>query len=363
MPLPESHQRPLRLVILLQDLEFGGTQTYALTLLRHLDRTRFSPQLWTLRSGDDLLPDQAGNEVVRLTPSSWVSPPALMNLARRLKQVRPDILYTLTVTPNIWGRLIGKACGVPVMVSGYRAMHPRQHERWLWPLSRRIICNAQALKEIMISRHRVEPGRIAVIPNAVDADYFQPDPGMKASSPTVLYAGRLVRDKDPLTLIQAFARVVHRLPEARLIMLGNGPLKPMLRDIISEQSLEKHIALLPGVRDVRPFYKTAWMLASSSRREGCPNVILEAMASGLPVAATGVGGVPELVEHGRTGTLVRPGDHRDLAEAIIDILENTEPRNNMAVAARKRAHRFSIPDMVRRTETVLLDAYREASGG
>jgi len=357
--------KPIRLVLLLQDLEFGGTQSYAIHLLKHLDQRVFSSELWVMRGGTDMVPIAvgAGIKIVWLTQSSRLFPCALIKLLLRLIRYRPQILYTLTVVPNIWGRLLGRIAGVPTMVSGYRSLIPKQHERYLWPLSRRIICNAQVLKKIMVRRFSVNPERIAVIPNGVDPQFFSPTTGQKAFGPTALFVGRLVREKDPLQLLEAFGRVLDVLPKADLEMVGNGPLKKNLQNMIRSRSLESRVKLLPGTADLRPLFSRAWVFVLPSIREASPNVIIEAMAAGLPVVATRVGGIPELVEDGRTGILVRPGDQQGLAEALVDLLKNDRQRREMGTRARQRILAcHSLEVMVKQTQGVLLQAFENRSG-
>lgn len=350
---------PIRLTVLLQDLEFGGTQRYAIHLLKRINRELFTPELWVLRGGSDMLPaaQATGVNIVHLSRSSWVGPRALTNLARRLCSHRPHILYTLTVVPNIWGRIFGGITRVPVVVSGYRSLFPNQRERWLWSLSDRIICNAHALKEIMIQRYRVPAERIAVVPNAVDTDYFQPGPGPDPSHPTVLSIGRLVDDKDPLNLLEGFRLAAEQLPRAQFAIMGNGALKSELEARIVAHFLDARIRLLPGVPDVRPVMRGAAVFVLASVREASPNVIIEAMAMGLPVVATRVGGIPELVVDGKTGFLVEPGDPKGLADAVITVLADEDRRIEMGRVGRQRAEKFhSLEYMVTETERVFLEA-------
>ncbi len=196
-------QGPIRMAVLLQDLEFGGTQRYAIHLLKHLNREIFSPELWVFRGGTDMFPaaEEAGIEIKYLSHDTWVSPASLMALARRLLSDRPEILYTLTVVPNIWGRVFAKIARVPVVVSGYRNLMPKQHERCLWRLSDRIICNAEILKHVMIGKFFVDPRRITVIPNAVDTDFFKPDQNCPPKPPTVLFYGQTCARKRPIESI------------------------------------------------------------------------------------------------------------------------------------------------------------------
>lgn len=352
-------RKPISIIILLQDLEFGGTQRYALHLLKHLDRRLFSPELWVLRGGADMLPMamEADIKIVWLSRSSFVGPWALINLLFNLIRSRHDILYTLTVVPNIWGRIFGKVARIPVIVSGYRSLFPRQHERWLWPISNRIICNADVLKKNMVHRFSVNPDRIAMIPNGVDTDFFYPIPEQKSLKPTALFIGRFVKEKAPEDLLKAFSKVLKKVPEARLEMIGNGPLTNRLKVLIRSQSLESRVRLIPATRDIRPFLNRAWVLALVSTQEASPNVIIEAMASGLPVVATRVGGIPELVADGQTGILVEPGDLQDLVSALIKLLMEEPKRQMMGFKARERVMvNHTLEKMVRQTEAVFLEA-------
>ncbi len=354
----------LRIVLLLQDLEFGGTQRYATYLLRGLDRTRFAPQLWSLRGGADLLPEarSGGCEVVQLTRARWLTPWALVRLALRLWRERPQLLYTLTVVPNVWGRILGRLTGVPVIVSGYRSLRPRWHERWLWPLSRRIICNARAVEQLLTARCGVDPQRVAFVPAAVDLDRFQPGPPPDDPQPLVLSIGRLVDVKDPLTLLAAFRRVAERVPQARLELVGSGPLRGRLQRRVEAWALTSRVVFVRGAADVRPCLRRARVFALASRSEAAPNAILEAMAMGVPVVATRVGGVPELVRHGETGLLVEPGDAQGLADALVALLTDAARAQALGLAGRSRAAaEHTLARTIAETERVLLEAARDAS--
>ena len=358
-------REPIRLVVLLQDLEFGGTQRYAVHLLNRLDRDRFAPELWVLRGGDEMAPllSASGVPIVWLSKSSWVGPRALFNLGRMLLTRQPQILYTLTVVPNIWGRLFGALARVPVIVSSYRNAIAKQHEQWLWRLSNGIICNAMAMKQILVHQYSVNPDIVTVIPNAVDTDYFIPEIDRKDARPTILYAGRLVEQKNPFDLLRAMKLVVEHVPDAHMLIVGDGHLREELQQWVSANDMEKYVEIHNGTRDVRSFMRRAWLFALASHFEGSPNVILEAMAVGLPVVATRVDGVPEIVLHGDTGLLVDPGNPKALADAFITMLQDNSLRNAMGKHARERViANHSLDGMVRVTERALLEAMGKYTG-
>ncbi len=172
--------------------------------------------------------------------------------------------------------------------------------------------------------------------------------------------GRLVHEKDPLNLFEGFRLAAQAVPDASFEIMGNGPFRPQLEDRIRQYSLESRIRLLPADADVRPVFRKASIFALPSSSEASPNVVIEAMSMGLPVVGTRVGGIPELIEHGRTGILVDPGDPRGLADALASLLTNADRARAMGLAGRELvlAH-HSLECMVSRTQEVLLEAFNE----
>ena len=349
---------PARLVFLLEDLEYGGTQRQALELARRLDRQRFRVELWVLRAGDDLAPlaREWGLPVVWLARSGWVGPKSLVTLWRRLRQDPPDLLMPLTVIPNIWGRLEGRLAGLPLILGNCRggAAPWRQHERWLWPLAHHILCNSQNLQEYLVGAYGLPPERLTVIPNGVDTEFFQPPPDGRGQAPPVLLSvARLVPDKDHETLLKAFGLVSSRHPGAELWLVGNGPRRRSLERQTAELGLPGKVRFVSGAADLRPFYHRADLFVLSSVAEALPNVVLEAMATALPVVATRVGGLGEAVVSGTTGLLVPPRDADALAGALARLLDDPEAGHSMGQRGRERvAEHFSFPAMVSRHEEV-----------
>ncbi|MCK9377459.1 MAG: glycosyltransferase [Syntrophobacterales bacterium] len=349
----------MRLVFLLQDLKLGGTQRQTLELVRRLDPARYQAEVWLMAAGEDLIPlaRDWGVPLVRLSRQALVGPQALMNLWRRLHHQPPDLLMLLTVVPNIWGRILGRLARVPVIVGNCRGGGApwRQHERWLWPLMDHLLCNAAELKTELTQHYGIPPAKITVILNGVDTEFYCPGPAEpRSKAPVILSVARLVPDKDHDTLIAAFNQVSAAFPEAELWLVGDGPRRQALQEQVRRSLAPDRVRFWPGQPDIRPFLRQARLLVLSSRYEALPNVVLEAMAAGLPVVATRVGGLPELVVPGHTGWLVPPGDAPALAAALGQLLENPGARQAMGRAGRERALRkFSMETMTRLHEEVL----------
>jgi len=327
-------------------------------LARLLDPARFQVEVWLLAAGEDLAPAarRAGIPLIRLSRRERVGPVALARLGRRLQSQDIDVLLPFTVVPNIWGRVLGRLARVPVIVGNCRGggAPRRQHETWLWPLAHHILCNSRAIKSVLTDRCGVPAARLSVIPNGVDPDYLQPPAGPVAGPPRVLCVARMVPDKDHDTLVRAFGLTAAAHPEAELWLVGEGPRLAAVQDRVRQLRLSDRVKFLPPREDLRPLLHQASLLALSSQTEALPNVVLEAMAAGLPVAATRVGGVPELVVPGLTGWLVDPGDATALAAVMNRLLGDPDARQTMGRAGRRRAlAEFSPETMARRVEAVL----------
>jgi glycosyltransferase involved in cell wall biosynthesis len=350
--------RPKRLAIVLQDLLFGGSQRHALELAARMDRSRYAPEFWMLTGGADFAAKahEADIPMVWLSDKRAVSASSILALRRALSERRPDILMPLTAVPNIWGRVLGRLAKIPLVIGTVRGGGniARQHERLLARLAHHHVTNTKALKDALLSLGRRED-QVTVIPNGVDTDFFSPDPdGLGPVRQVALCVARFCEDKDHRTLLAAFDLAHKKVPEAELWLVGDGPLKKRVEFAARRLDCARSIRVYPGGSDLRPFYRQAGVLALSSLREGLPNVVLEGMASGVPVAATAVGGVPEVVEEGVTGYLSPAGDPARLAASLVRLLTDEDGRGRMAQAARKTAVReYSMRAMVARHEDLL----------
>ena len=181
--------------------------------------------------------------------------------------------------------------------------------------------------------------------------------GISGTERIVLAIGRLSKEKAYPDLVAAIAELRRSHPElpVRLIILGEGPERSTIEAAIRSAGLERGVSLPGHIRDVSPYYEVADVFAISSLSEGSPNVLLEAMAAGVPVVASAVGGIPEIVTDQQQALLVRPRDPRALADALACILTNRRLAQALSRAARSlAATRFSHEQRAR----ALLELYR-----
>lgn len=355
---------PLRVLFLMEDLCYGGTQRQTLELARRLDRQKFTPVMLTLTGPTDLdaAAKDAGIELHHLGKGRHVPPTFFLQLAVHLNRLVPDIIMPCTALPNIWGRIlprvqrfVKRGSKSPRIVGTCRGggAPTRQHERFFWRLTDHMICNSEALQKILLN-FGVPHQRLSYIPNGVDTDFFAPsEPAPSLREPLILCVARLAGDKDHMTLLRAFDLVLKRHPSARLRLVGDGPEEAALKRWAEENPSGSRVDFVPGGLDMRMHYATARVFALSSAREGQPNVILEAMACGLPVCATSVGGIPRLVEPEGNGLLSPASDADALARHCCRLLEDNALCDSMGIAGRQRVVRdFSFTAMVNAHEDV-----------
>lgn len=232
--------------------------------------------------------------------------------------------------------------------------HISETEWWLcYEASRVIVCSRYMRAEVAAVFH-VPRDKIRVIPNGIDSSWFLVR-RQKTREPLVIYIGRLVVEKGPLVLVDAMAEVVKKVPEARLLFAGTGPLQGEIASRIAAKGLEGRARLLGHLDDerLRDLYSKAWVAAFPSAYEPFGIVALEAMATGVPVVVGSAGGLREIVAGGEVGLVVEPNNPIALAEAITRLLSDPEAAEAMAAKAKSRAlSEYSWADIAGKTVAV-----------
>ncbi len=272
-----------------------------------------------------------------------------------LRSQRFDILHTHKFGSNLWGALIGSACGIPAIVAhehswSYEGNPPRA---WLdgyviGQLATRFVAVSRADADRMISKERVSAAKVTVIPNGYIPSStsshhdVRAELGLDATAPVIGIAAVLRPEKRIDLLLAAHARVLSVLPEARLVIAGDGECRPALERQARDLGLDGTVHFLGARTDVDSVLRAADVGALSSDREGSPLLVFECMANETPLVATAIGGVPDVVEHGRTGLLVPRRDPVALAHGLISLLTDPDRRARMAAAGRDALRRYTI---------------------
>ena len=216
-----------------------------------------------------------------------------------------------------------------------------------------VTVNSSASRRSWARDLRIPESRISVIYNGVDTRTFVP--GQPASPPVIGVLARLHGHNGHDWFLDALAQLDKRAPQPwTCAFAGTGPEEPMLQAKVAALGLHDRVTFLGHVADPTAFLRSLMVCAHPARASGMPNAVLEAMACGLPVIATAVGGTPEAIEHGKTGWLVQPDDADSTAALLAKLLRT--PAMRQAVGARARTsvvERFSVEAMVAGTEAMI----------
>jgi sugar transferase (PEP-CTERM/EpsH1 system associated) len=360
-PAPE----PLRVMHVVYSLEPGGMEFGVVKLVNGFDRRRVSSAVCATVPGGRLRSLVAADvPVFELTRRRGNDPRLIWRLARLFRRERPNVVHTHAWGTLLEGLLAAKLAGVPLVVHGEHGtlqLKPRQRwlQRWGWARVNQVLSVSSTLATRIAAETGFPAERVHTIRNGVDLARFcrvsrseaRAALGLADTDIVIGSVGRLVPVKDQATLIDAVARVARSNPDVRLLLAGDGPLRYSLEARAAVQGVGDRVTLLGHRSDVETVLNALDVFALSSTSEGLSNTILEAMASGLPVVATRVGGADELVDDGVSGLLVPPSDPIALAAALGELTGNRDKRLGMGAAARRRAEsEFALSRMIGRYE-------------
>jgi glycosyltransferase involved in cell wall biosynthesis len=314
-----------------------------------MDRARFEPVVFCISGEGELARPlrDAGIAVVCLGAQKRHGLSVVWRLSRLLAKLRPTILQTFLFHANIAGRLAGKAARVPVIVSGIRVAEKRGSLRlWIdratdWMVSRHV-CVSQDVAAFSAARGGLPISKLRVIPNGVEAHLFAEAPpadlgqfGIPPGSRTLLFVGRLDPQKGPFVLMAAARELLPHHNDLHVLLVGDGPLAENLRKWVAKENLSDRIHFAGRRNDVPSLLRAAEIFVLPSLWEGLPNVVLEAMAAGIPVVASRVEGISDLLTDDRTGLIVPPNSAPDLIEAIDRLLADPQHAHQMGHSAQQ----------------------------
>jgi glycosyltransferase involved in cell wall biosynthesis/peptidoglycan/xylan/chitin deacetylase (PgdA/CDA1 family) len=306
---------------------------------------------------------RAGAEIVRLKRGRGLDLPLVLRLARWLRRERVGVLHTHSLDPLLYGGLAGLLAGVPVRVHTQHNVMLKDYgatERFKFRLGARACTKIVSVSEEVdrrVAALRVPARKRAVILNGVDADAFAsaawPAVEALAGRPSLVIGtvARLAPEKGLLRLIEAFARLRSARADVRLLIAGEGPERPSLEALTRRLALDESVTFLGFQEHVAGVLARLDVFALSSLTEGIPLALLEAMGRGLPVVATRVGGVPEVVVEEESGLLVPADDSAALAAALGRLAGDPELRVRLGAAAATRVRQhFSLEATARAYE-------------
>lgn len=356
---------PVRVVHAVESLGLGGLERVVETLTC-LASPGYAIEILTLSGGGRVADElrAAGVPVHRLTLRDYY-PRSILRAARAIVSTRADVLHTHGHFAGVVGRLAARFVGLRAVVHHLHTVDDtlrRRHvrlERLLGRVTRRVVCCSSAVARHARRDLGLPESLLEVVPNGVEP---APPIGREESrrllsnppSPVVGCVGSLTPHKGQAVLLRAFASLPKELRAGSLVLVGEGPERPRLERLATELGIGDRLQLPGERRDVRRLLAGFDLLvAPSIGREGLGVAVIEGMDAGLPVIASRVGGLSEVVEDGLTGVLVPENDPDALAAAMARILAGSDRGASLGAAGRRRVEaQFRAERMVRRVESI-----------
>lgn len=354
-------------------LQFGGKENGVVNLVNGLDPDIFESYIFTYVRGGPLAQrvDPYRCRVVELGDKLGGDYRLYFKLAREFWRYRIHIAHTHSWATLMEGIVGAKLAAVPIIIHGEHGTMQTESklhihvQRWFWRRVDQILSVSEALRESLHRTFDFPQERIRVVTNGVDLSRFDLSRngvdykarlGLPPEALVFGAVGRLVPVKAYPILLKAGKLVFKEIPQAHLVIVGDGPLRNALLQLARDYNMMDRLHFLGARKDVQEILRALDVYVLCSESEGMSNTILEAMASGRPVVATAVGGNPELVIDGETGLLVRPNHPHQLATAIMKLLREPECRRRLGRCGRQRVEKqFSLESMVRNYAKVYLE--------
>lgn len=341
--------RRARVLYLSHAFMVGGAEEMVLNLVRHLP-DRFEPFVTCINQagpiGGEIRKTGVPFRVLGLDPGIR-RPWHLLGIARHLREIQPDIVHTFLLTASLYGRAAAMLARVPIVVGTevniYQQKRPHHvlAERLLMRGTDRVVVSAESVRDFYLRQVHADPARVDVIYNAVDWSQLQTtvppgalraSAGIPAGAPLAGIIARLTEQKAHRYLFEAIA-ATPELSSLHLLVIGDGDLREELRARVDRLGLSARVHFLGARRDLGDVLAAIDLFVMPSLWEGLPLSMVLAMGAGLPVVATRVAGIPEVVQDGVTGVLVPPADVTALGSALARLVADRESRRALGTAA------------------------------
>jgi glycosyltransferase involved in cell wall biosynthesis len=351
-----SRGRRLRILQAVETLDVGGVERLAIQLAEAEQQRGHACSILCVFHEGAMAQEARGRgiQVYALDKKRGPSPASLLRLVQLFSKLRPDVVHTHNSGIHHYAAVAARLAAVPVVVNTRHSppvaalMKRERHYKWAMRLTDTAVFVSEPTRKAVLATLAMPEFKSGMILNGIPTGLYRGGrrwaPGAQMPRITFGTVGRLEPVKGHDILIEAFAQVLKVMPDARLRIIGGGPLAGYLKEVCQRHMVEHAVSLEGPTRTPQDVYRELDCFVISSHSEGLPLALLEAMASGLPVIATRVGGIPSVVND-EVGLLCEPGDARSLAEAMLATAHSSDLPARGSRAALRAVAQFDIDVM------------------
>ncbi|MFH1904709.1 MAG: glycosyltransferase [bacterium] len=331
--------RKIKVIHLVEDLKIGGLERVVATIAEGLDKEKYDVEVWCVARDGEIADELKGKgiKVKILGILTYHNPFNILRLVSAMRKANPDIIHTHGYFANTAGRLAGLLARIPIILAHLHSTYyyyKKRHfliEKFLSLFTSKIICCSEAVKQFAVNYEKVNSNKLIIIYNGIDLQNFcqfgnlretRKRLGLSDKEKVIGSVGRLKEVKGYKFLLEAATRVVKEIFGVKFLIIGDGSLREELEKLTKNLGLKQKVIFTGKQKDISELLGIMDIFVFPSLLEGLGIAAIEAMAFGLPIVATNVGGIPEIVNDRKSGFLVPPKDSHALAIKIIELLKD-----------------------------------------
>lgn len=354
-----------KILYVITSLGLGGAEKLLLYYLRELDKSKYSFSVCCLRAEpNDLLPEISKyTKVINLKIKNKFNPLVIGKLIKLFWNLKPDLIHTHLFQPRVYVSIAYLFYYRTILITQkHNSVNPRKHNIFVLfemlsiLVNRKVIAISQSVKNSLIKYELIPERKIYVLPNCIDYKEFKEIVDFRKNfreKPIIIgTVGRLERQKGTKYLLMAMKIILLKYPHTRLEIVGDGSLLEELKNLSSKLGISNSVVFFGKFVNVKPFYSRMDVFVLPSIYEGFGIVLLEAMASGVPVVATDVDGIKEVILDSHCGILVPPKNPEAIANAVIKIIENPQLTQSLIDQGFTRVKLFDVQEHVMKLDNL-----------
>lgn len=365
---------------IIADSSLTGAPRHLLTLMSGIDRVKFIPTV--IAPPGPLINELKKRKIpvfqIPMSGRSYL--PAVNGIKKLLKKYDPDVVHTHGQRAGLVGRLATKNLPIKIVhtehtyTSEFRLKNPVLHLSHLRAMkvlnqyTDYTIAVSKAVKQFLIKNKLAKDGKISVVYNGItpmtkkigenEISAFKSEYGIEGKDIVIGTVGSFNEQKDTKTLIQAVAKMIKKWPNIKLVLVGKGHLRRKLEHLAKRLKIEDRVIFTGVLTNVLPALKSFDIFVLPSLSEAFGITLLEAMKAGVPIIATKVGGIPEIIRHNHNGILVEPRDAKGLAAAIMRLLNDKKLTKKLTHNHAESVAKFSADKMIKATEEIYTNLFK-----